>query len=176
MCFNILFLATFNIAGAQNSWDPGTVRKEKKLVPFQANIDSLVCNNASLRGSVVFINFWFAGCPPCISELEDLNRLYEKLRHKKNFQFISFSFDSSKTIEMMIDLYKIKYPVFRMDKEDVKKLNFGHGFPVNFIVDRDGYVVYTQYSGGNKKVSSNIINKEIYPAVLRFIDLNNKEN
>jgi thiol-disulfide isomerase/thioredoxin len=38
-------------------------------------------SNISLKGKVVFINFWFASCAPCIAEMEDLNKLYNKFKH-----------------------------------------------------------------------------------------------
>src|SRR5688572_13442850 len=46
-----------------------------------------------LSGKVVFINFWFENCPPCIAEFEALNELYKNYKNNKNFQFISFTYE-----------------------------------------------------------------------------------
>ena len=50
-------------------------------------------NNDSLKGKVVFINFWFEACHPCILEMDALNELFEKLKDNKDFMFVSLSID-----------------------------------------------------------------------------------
>ncbi len=52
-------------------------------------------NNSTLNGKVVFINFWFELCSPCIAEFEGLNSLYNNFKDQKDFQFISFTFENS---------------------------------------------------------------------------------
>jgi peroxiredoxin len=46
---------------------------------YTGKLDSL----ASLLGKVVLINVWAIGCPPCVRELPDLQRLQSTFRQKE---------------------------------------------------------------------------------------------
>jgi thiol-disulfide isomerase/thioredoxin len=139
----ILFLFA-STSYAQTSWDPKTEPAKLRLAKFTASIDSLVCNNESLKGNTVYINFWFASCLPCIAEFDALNIMYDK--------------------------YNIKYPVFYMPKDDIKKLSLGKGYPTSMIVDPDGNITYLRLGGdSNRKEAKEIVLKEIYPAILKSL-------
>lgn len=44
------------------------------------NAQGIPASTASLKGKVVFINFWASWCPPCRAEMPSLNELYKKLK------------------------------------------------------------------------------------------------
>jgi thiol-disulfide isomerase/thioredoxin len=164
----ILLFTISQAAVAQNSWDPTPEKTKPRLEKFTASIDSVICNNETLKGKTVYINFWYAACPACIGEFDALNILYKKLKGTPNFEFISFTYESSDVIEMLIEKYNIKYPVFSLPRADIKKLNRGKGFPTSMIVNEKGEIVYTMTGGNNnKKEARKIIMNEIYPAILK---------
>ena len=71
---------------------------------------------------------------------------------------------------MLIDKYNIKYPVFFMPREDIKKMNQGKGFPSCIIVDPNGYIIYSHVGGSSdKKEAKKIVVNEIYPAILKSL-------
>jgi cytochrome c biogenesis protein CcmG/thiol:disulfide interchange protein DsbE len=45
---------------------------------------------ASLKGKVILLNFWGPDCPPCIHELPDLEKLYQKY-HDNGFEVIGIA-------------------------------------------------------------------------------------
>lgn len=49
---------------------------------------------SSLRGKVVFVNFWATWCPPCREEMPDLEKLTESLS-KVPFELVAVSADES---------------------------------------------------------------------------------
>ena len=166
----IIFIFFSQPIFAQNSWDPTPEKSKPRLARFTASIDSVVCNNESLKGKTVYINFWHAACPPCVSEFDALNLLYKKLKGADNFEFISFTYESSDVIEILIAKYNIKYPIYSMPKEDLKKLSLGKGFPTSMVVNSKGEIVYMKVGGNSdKKLAKEIIMKEIYPAILKTL-------
>ena len=50
-------------------------------------------STGSLKGRVVFINFWATWCPPCLAEMPSLNNLYTQLQDDKRFVFLFINED-----------------------------------------------------------------------------------
>ena len=47
-------------------------------------IDDEILKTEDLKGKLVFYNFYFAACPPCIAQKDGLNELYENSRTVRN--------------------------------------------------------------------------------------------
>lgn len=165
---SLIFFALLNFLNAhsQTAWDYKPVKQKPHFPNFTAGIDSIIFNNEKLKGKIVFIQFWYAACAPCIAELEPLNDMFRKLKNEKDFEFLSFSLDSPDVISMLVDKYRIQYPVLYMPRDEVKKMNLIHGFPSAIITDREGNIIYKRTGGSNlKKEAERIIKKEIYPQI-----------
>ena len=79
----------------------------KPFPQFSVSTNNKECSNETLKGKVVFINFWFAACAPCMAEMDELNKLFEKFKQNKNFEFVSFTFEKSKKIALIKKKFKI---------------------------------------------------------------------
>ncbi|MDB5200963.1 MAG: TlpA family protein disulfide reductase [Ferruginibacter sp.] len=165
--FLVLLLCRFSGFG-QSSWSPVAPVNSQLLPHFSTSIDSIVYSNESLKGKVVYINFWYAACPPCMAEFDALNDLYKKIKDKKNLVFLSMTFEPSDVIAMLVEKFKIRYPILSFPDAELKKLNFGKGFPTSLVIDAEGKVVYVRTGGSSdKKEARKLIMKEIYPAILK---------
>ena len=123
-------------------------------------------SNSKLKGKVVFINFWFSTCPPCIAEFDQLNKLFEKYKETKNFEFISFTFESPEEIDLMKKKYDIKYQVFSITRPECYRLNFNNGFPTSVIVDSLGSVKFIHTGGQlDKSEIKKYFTTTIYPLI-----------
>lgn len=116
----------------------------KPYPAFSAQSGNIVHSNESLKGKVVFINFWFAQCHPCIEEMDDLNKLYDKFSADSGFVFLSFTFDSPEEVEASRKKYNFRYPVFSVSRKECYRLNLSNGFPFNIILDRKGYIKHAE--------------------------------
>lgn len=124
-------------------------------------------SNSNLSGKIVFVNFWFEDCAPCISELEGFNKLFDTLKDDKNFMFISFTFEPDSTIQKLKKQYNINYSVFHIDRSECYRLNYNMGFPASFILDKKGMVKYSKFGGQiDREKSIRDIMTEIYPKIL----------
>ena len=126
-------------------------------------------SNKNFENKVVFINFWFSHCPPCIGEIEGLNEMYTSLKDKSDFLFISFTFDSDDLIKTSVEKYNIQYKVIRLEKAEFSRLNFGNPNPTNVILDKNGIIRYFTVGGTDKIYQNEIIMKIYYPKILSLL-------
>lgn len=100
-----------------------------------------------LKKKVIFLNFWFAACEPCLAEFNALNDLYKKYKKNKDFRFFSFTFESEEAIRVIIKKYNILFPIVTVNMKECYALNFKSGFPTNIVINKSGKVAYF-FSGG----------------------------
>ena len=138
----------------------------KQFPEFSVFNNKEECSNSKLKGKVVFINFWFSKCAPCIAEFDQLNKLFEKYKENKKFELISFTFESPAEINLMKKKYNIKYQVFSITGSECNRLNFNNSFPTNIIVDSLGSVKFI-HSGGqlDKSEIKKYFTTTIYPLI-----------
>lgn len=84
------------------------------------SLDGRIYDNASLKGKVTFINFWFPTCPGCVSEMPKVIKMAQDYR-SKDFQ-----------------VYGIAQPVDPL--ESVKNYTKSRGLPFAVMYDADGKV------------------------------------
>ena len=115
---------------------------------FRILSDNREIDNESLKGKVVFINFWFEGCHPCMAEMEALNELFNKLKSNKDFIFISLTWDNQEAIKRVKEKYALDFEVYSATGKECQRLNFGCGYPTSIILDKTGTLKYRS-SGGS---------------------------
>ncbi|MCU0440387.1 MAG: TlpA family protein disulfide reductase [Raineya sp.] len=93
-------------------------------------------------GEIVVLNFWFAGCGPCLMEIKFLRKLVEENKGKK-IRFIALSIDeptSPKVIKDFVEAKRFTYEHISHAKEIAKKYGV-ENFPTNIVI-KDGKVVW----------------------------------
>ena len=122
-----------------------------------------ICNT-TLEGKIVFVNFWFEACPPCIAEMDALNALYKKFHADTCFEFISFTHEQAANIPMLKRRHRMAYKVASVSNNECYRLNQNNGFPTSIIIGKDGRIIRL-FTGGttNRKEAAAFIRHEIYP-------------
>ncbi|MDZ7361514.1 MAG: thioredoxin-like domain-containing protein [candidate division KSB1 bacterium] len=81
---------------AKNQYDPNRrILKGKQAPAFKvASLDQagVTYSNESMKGKIYLIDFWAVWCGPCVMEMPNLHKAYEKFKDK-NFEILSLSFD-----------------------------------------------------------------------------------
>jgi cytochrome c biogenesis protein CcmG/thiol:disulfide interchange protein DsbE len=103
-----------------------------------AGLSGRMVSLADYRGGVVLVNFWASWCPPCKSELEWFEKVFEDYEDD-GFAVVAVSLDEVSP-ELVMDL-GIAFPVV-VANDRVKEAYGGvSDVPVSFLVGRDGRVV-----------------------------------
>nr|WP_232325385.1 TlpA disulfide reductase family protein [Pedobacter panaciterrae] len=115
-----------------------------------------VTDLGSLKGKVIFINFWATWCPPCLAEMPSINKLYEQYKNDKDVVFIMVDADSNLAkAQKYMDDRSYKMPVFVVASNIPEDL-FKGSLPTTIVFDKQGRVSYNE-SGAANYASSKFI-------------------
>jgi cytochrome c biogenesis protein CcmG/thiol:disulfide interchange protein DsbE len=96
---------------------------------------------ASLRGSVVVLNFWASWCEPCRVEAPLLERAQRRLAPLRGTVLGVAYLDASPDSEAFVRRYGLTYPQLR-DSDGGFSHSYGtNQLPETFVIDRGGHIV-----------------------------------
>ncbi len=90
------------------------------------------------REKIIFINFWATWCPPCIAEMPDIHRLYEKRKNEVSFIMISLDQDKQKARDYIAKKGYV-FPVF-FPASVLPKIYDIRTIPTTYVLDRQGMI------------------------------------
>jgi thiol-disulfide isomerase/thioredoxin len=127
---------------------------------------------SEFKGKVVLVDFWATWCGPCVGELPNVRRVYDKY-HDQGFEVLAVSFDERRTsLEKFVADNGLPWPQIFFD-EDGKRYwdnplgkQYGiDGIPATFLVDRDGNLQKVGVRG-----------EELEPAVVELLEGGDRSN
>jgi thiol-disulfide isomerase/thioredoxin len=95
---------------------------------------------------VVVLNFWFTTCPPCVAEIPDLNRLYDRYKDRADIVFIAPTFEFAENVDSFLVNHPFHYPILPEAYEAIKSYK-AISYPLNVIIDFDGRIAYVSAGG-----------------------------
>lgn len=103
---------------------------------------------ASLKGKVIFLNFWAGWCPPCIAEMPGINELYKRFSTEEGVVFIMVDADSDLyAAERFLRGHDYSLPVYRA--AEVPANVFGGTLPTTLVIDKKGNIVFRETGTAN---------------------------
>ena len=111
---------------------------------------------ASLKGKVVFINFWATWCPPCIHEMPSINKLKQSFAGNDKIVFLMVDVEG-KMKESMAFMEKNKYdlPVY-IPGSDIPAEYLGSSIPTTVILSKSGDMM-ARIEGGRDYTSPEMV-------------------
>ena len=99
------------------------------------------------RGQVVLLDFWATWCGPCIAEIPNVKRTYEKYKDQK-FEIIGISLDRSITpLEEYIQKKELGWVHYWDNAGKVSNMYKVRGIPSTFLIDGEGTIRKTNLRG-----------------------------
>ena len=102
-------------------------------------LDSSTIDLTALRGKPVVINWWITFCPPCITEIPELNELVEKYADH-DIEFLAIANNKMAELTPFLKKHPFTYDIALANDEAVQV--FGQGYPRHTIIDCEGKVAY----------------------------------
>ena len=125
---------------------------------------------SDFKGKKVYINMWASWCGPCMREIPELEKTYQKLKNNKDIVFLSMTSPNDsefknkspqdKGKDVIINKAKelgVTYPVL-FDVNDRFIINYAiRSFPTHIFINSDG-TIGNRIAGG---VTEELLTKEI---------------
>ena len=103
---------------------------------------------AFAANKLTMINFWEPWCGPCVSEIPDLERLYEAYKDK-GFQIIGVYSEThmESDVDGILEKGKVSYPILKYTSEfDVFQTGY---VPTTIFVDSKGHIIKMEDGSGS---------------------------
>jgi thiol-disulfide isomerase/thioredoxin len=125
------------------------------------NISGTVITVSSLKGKVVFLNFWATWCPPCLAEMPGINDLHKQFLNSNDVVFIMADADgdlAASTAFLQTRNYDL--PLYKAASNIHADL-FAGTLPTTIVINKKGEIVFKETGAVNynTKLFSDFINK-----------------
>jgi len=119
---------------------------------------------STLKGKVIFINFWATWCPPCVAELPSIQELFNLYKDNKNVAFLIVSNESPDVIKSFISKKSYNFPVYINQSRIPDILSFS-SIPTSFLISKSGKIIVSEvgavnWAGDNMKEIMEALIKE----------------
>ncbi|MBA3452181.1 MAG: TlpA family protein disulfide reductase [Deltaproteobacteria bacterium] len=134
--------------------------KGQKCLPEVSYTDTSgrVYGAKDLEGKVVIVNFWATWCKPCLKEIPDLSRVYEKYKDQGVIilGILTDNPDSSQLLNFQSD-HDMSYPVVRSNSDIMVSFMYPESLPTTFIYDRGGREVFSRVGAVSEQALAQVL-------------------
>jgi peroxiredoxin len=129
--------AFFTLKPAQSPQTPGVGTPVQDFELTDSNQNRI--NLSSMKGSVVFVNFWATWCASCIDEMPSIERMHRTLSANQSFKFVSILYkDDLNRATRFMQQNGFTFPVYLNQDESAARMFGITGIPETFIIDKRG--------------------------------------
>jgi len=97
---------------------------------------------SALRGHLVLVNFWATWCAPCVAEMPSLDRLHRRLRDEGLVVLAVAVDEDADVLRRWVEARRLTLAILHDPRGRDVAARYGvSGYPVSFLVDRDGRVL-----------------------------------
>lgn len=103
---------------------------------------------SDLKGKKVLLNFWATWCPPCRSEMPDMQKIYDEYEDEVVIAAVNLTSSESSvdTVESFVKELNLTFPVFLDEKGKVNSEYEVLSYPTSYFIDQEG-IIKTKFVG-----------------------------
>jgi cytochrome c biogenesis protein CcmG, thiol:disulfide interchange protein DsbE len=116
---------------------------------------------SELRGTPVVLNFWATWCPPCRSEMPELQAASQKLAGKVAIVGVDQA-ETTAQVQAFASQFGITYPIPLDTNADASRRYAVRSLPTTFFIDRFGIIRQMQIGPVTEATLTQLL-KTIYP-------------
>ncbi|HET9795312.1 MAG TPA: TlpA disulfide reductase family protein [Thermoanaerobaculia bacterium] len=141
VALGVAFVFTTNLKPPEGEAGIPKLSAAKNLAIFTR--DGKKVDLSKLKGKIVLVHFWATWCPPCVDEIPELDRFWQRYRNNPSIALYSVSVDDSwEAVDTFRKQHPFDLPLYR-DPQSKTAHKFGTTkFPETYIADRSGKVLY----------------------------------
>jgi thiol-disulfide isomerase/thioredoxin len=102
------------------------------------DLDGNLLDFDSLKGKVVFLNFWATWCPPCLAEMPSIQRLYDGF--KDDMVFVIVSQESRGILQEFMEKKEYSFPVYILRSRQ-PNVFASRSIPASFLISPEGQIM-----------------------------------
>lgn len=164
--FFILFLVALVIPGSRTAIMAGVNNIKAKIIPPKsteqviaqlsdddfnwqlADFDGNIVSLYDFKDKVIFVNFWATWCGPCVGEMPEIQKFYDKFKDNDDVVFILASSDDLSTMQNFIKNKDYTFPVYSIKSQPPSAMNH-NSIPTSFMINKTGGIVLHQRGVAN---------------------------
>lgn len=129
--------------GLFNAHVVDTERKTGPGVDFSLGLkDGRTIRMSSLKGKVVFINFWASWCPPCRAEFPRMIKLYNRFKDDDRIMFLFVNEDDNlQTAEEYLNRENYQLPL-AFNQGGIPSAIYSGNLPTTIVLNKTGQLRY----------------------------------
>jgi thiol-disulfide isomerase/thioredoxin len=103
---------------------------------------------STLKGKVIFMNFWATWCPPCVAEMPAIQELYNIYKDNTQVVFLMVGNESAGDIKKFTDREGYTFPVF-INNYRLPDVFSTSSIPTTFVISKSGKIVIHEVGASN---------------------------
>jgi thiol-disulfide isomerase/thioredoxin len=123
---------------ASDSFREGDLFNGLRITDMNGNKYDLRDSN----GKVFVLNFWFIDCPPCKSEIPQLNDIVTRYKDNKDVVFLAIALDEKSDLKRFLKSTAFNYNIVDGGRYIASKYGV-KGYPTHVIIDKKGYIKFS---------------------------------
>jgi peroxiredoxin len=116
-------------------------REGQPLPDFHfVDLNGVTYTEASTKGKIVVLKFWYIGCIACVEEFPAINALVAQYQQNPDVLFVSLAMNEAKSLRHFLRGREVKFAVVPARKSYLIDTLQVLQYPTHFILGRDGKI------------------------------------
>lgn len=95
---------------------------------------------SDLRGHPVMVNFWATWCPPCRSEMPDMENVYAEQKANGVVILAVNVQEANQPVGKFVDQFGLTFPILMDVKGEITELYRVDSLPTSYFIDKEGRI------------------------------------